>query len=199
MRKNGGEEKEKHPSLPGRFSWNGRRSGPSVFKQFQCELRPGLQFLKHFPGKFLRRNKTEIGQGCFIRAHTVRIQLKQVDNAQMHGPYVIGIVINHAENPLGAVPVNNQFLADFALHSGQIGGNVVMAGLAVHRIDMASDADGTLVMQAGLAAGASARVMQNAALVAENGIGDDLFVGRIISAASRSMNEATPGFMNAFR
>ncbi len=45
---------------------------------------------------------------------------------------------------------------------------------------MASDADGTLVMQAGLAAGASARVMQNAALVAENGIGDDLFVGRII-------------------
>ena len=55
-----------------------------------------------------------------------------------------------------------------------------MAGLAVHRIDMASDANGALVMQAGLAAGASARVMQNAALVAENGIGYDLFVGRVI-------------------
>ncbi|WP_183164150.1 GDSL-type esterase/lipase family protein [Akkermansia muciniphila] len=174
------EKKRKsiHPS-PGVFHGTGG-SGPSVFKQFQCKLGPGLQFLKHFPGQFLRRNKTEIGQSRFIRAHTIRIQLKQVDNAQMHGPHVIGIVINHAENPLGAVPVNNQFLADFALHSGQIGGNVVMAGLAVHRIDMASDANGALVMQAGLAAGASARVMQNAALVAENGIGDDLFVGRII-------------------
>ena len=104
--------KASHPS-PGVFHGTGGDQGPSVFKQFQCELRPGLQFLKHFPGQFLRRNKTEIGQGCFIRAHTVRIQLKQVDNAQMHGPYVIGIVINHAENPLGAVPVNNQFLAEF--------------------------------------------------------------------------------------
>ncbi len=64
------EKKRKsiHPS-PGVFHGTGRRSGPSVFKQFQCELRPGLQFLKHFPGQFLRRNKTEIGQGCFIRAH----------------------------------------------------------------------------------------------------------------------------------
>ena len=55
-----------------------------------------------------------------------------------------------------------------------------MAGLAVHRIDMAADADGALVMQPGLTAGAAARVMQDAALVAENGIGDDLLVGGVV-------------------
>ncbi len=64
---------------------------------------------------------------------------------------------------------------------------------------MAADADGALVMQPGLTAGAAARVMQDAALVAENGIGDDLLVGGVVSAASRSMKEETPGFMNAFR
>ena len=62
---------------------------------------------------------------------------------------------------------------------------------------MAADADGALVMQPGLTAGAAARVMQDAALVAENGIGDDLLVGGVVFR--RSMKEETPGFMNAFR
>ena len=103
-----------------------------------------------------------------------------MDDAEVHGAHFIGIVVDHAEYALGAASVNDELLADFTLHAGQIGGNVVMAGLAVHRIDVAAYADGALVMQPGLSPRTATGVVQDAALVAEDGIGDDLLVGRIV-------------------
>ncbi len=118
--------------------------------------------------------EAEVGEGGFVGGDLIRFEVEAVDDAEVDGADGVAVVVDGGEEFLSVSSLDADFFPDFAFDSCHVGVEVV--GEAVHGVDVAADADGHFVVQARFAAGASAGVGEDAALVAEDGVGDDLFV-----------------------
>ena len=148
------------------------RLAAGVLKRIDTDGRPCLEPLIQRASQFIQRAESEVGQGFFVGCYLVILQFKAMYEAEVDGTDFVGVVVDDGEELLGGGAGKGDFLTNFALHAGKVGGDGVSQ--AVDGIDMAADAERHFVVQSGFAAFGGAGIGQDAALVAENGVGDEL-------------------------
>ena len=100
----------------------------------------------------------------------------------MHLSHGIGVVVEQSHDALGVTTPEGEFLFDLPFHAQGVGVLVKMlprrVGIGV--IDVAADADGPFGSEPLFPTAAAPDVMQEASLMVEDGVGDDLFVSGIL-------------------
>ncbi len=116
-----------------------------------------------------------------------------MDDAQMDAADLGFIVVEQGRDPLFVAVRQVEFLVQLALHGPLVGGHVEvgLAGIAV--VDVSANADRPLRVQPRLAAGLAPGVVQDAARVPDQEVGDDLFVRRVLLGRPAGQEEVVGG------
>ena len=122
------------------------------------------------------RLEGEVGKCVLVGGDSSAIELEKMDNAEVNLAHGIGVVINQSYNAVVVVSLDIEFFVNLALDGRVVGGLTKMVDASIDRIDVSSDPDGALGMQARLARSFPPSVMQHLPVMMENTVGDDLLV-----------------------
>lgn len=122
----------------------------------------------------------EVGKGGFARADFVGGEFDEVDDAEVDLADIVGVIIEQGEESGGVGAGEVNFLGQLAFDGPLIHGEIDRAMEAVVFVDMPSDADGGFGHEAFFAGAAATEVAEDAALVAEDAVGDDLFEAGVV-------------------
>ena len=100
---------------------------------------PGFEALVERACELIEGAEGEVGQCFFVGCYLVVLQLEAVHKAEVHGAYFVGVVVDDGEELLGGRAGEGDFLADFAFHAGEVGGDGV--GEAIDGVDVAADTE----------------------------------------------------------
>jgi len=143
-------------------------------------LRPRFQSFEQRAGKLVERGKPKLGQRVLAGGHGVTIEVDQVDNAEVDLADRIRVVVEQGDHALLVAAGEVEFLLDLAVDGGLVGVRAGLAVAGVDRVDMAADADGNFRVEPAFAAGFAAGVVEDAVAVAEDAVGDELLVRRVL-------------------
>ena len=130
--------------------------------------------------EFRSADKNQVANGVFAGADVGGVDFDEVDHAKVHAADVVAVVVEQGGDALAVAAGDFQFLVQLAFHGAEVGGFVEVLGVRVAVVDVSTDADGHLGVQAGFAAGFPARVAEDAVAVAQDEVGDELFVRRVL-------------------
>lgn len=101
-------------------------------------------------------------------------------HAEVDAADVVAVVIDQSNDALLVRSGDEEFFVQFALHGTQVGVAVEVLGVGVAVVHVSADADRDLGMQTRFAAGFAPGVSEEATAAADDEVGDDLFVGRVV-------------------
>lgn len=121
----------------------------------------------------------EVLNGVLVGGDVVVVEIEDMDDAEVDGADLVGVVIDEADDALGVGAGEAEFLGDLAVDGVEIEGAAEAVEGLVNGVDVAADADAAFGVEAFFTGGAAAGVAEVAAVVVEEGVGDDLFVGGV--------------------
>lgn len=93
-------------------------------------------------GELFAGEEFEVDDVVFVRRDFIGREIEEVDDAEVDGTDLGGVVVDEADDGLGVLGVEIEFFVDFALDPCEVGIFLQARGLLVFRVDMAADADG---------------------------------------------------------
>jgi hypothetical protein len=127
-------------------------------------------------GEGFEGEEGEVGDGCFVGGDVRGGQVEEVDDADVDLADVVGVVVDEGDDILGEGRVDDEFLVHFAFDAGHVG-IFFEGGLGgVFGVDVAADAEGAFGGEAFFAAFGAPNVVEEVAVVVEEGVGDDLLM-----------------------
>ena len=143
---------------------------------------PGFEVGVEFSFEFGGGAEGEFGKGVFVGSDVIVFEFDEVDDTEVDLADFVAVVIEEADDFLGEASAELELLANLAFDPGVIGCLTDMPKVVfafVDGVDMATDADGTLGVEAAFAPGFSADIVEVSSIVMEDGVGDDLLVGGV--------------------
>jgi hypothetical protein len=121
----------------------------------------------------------EVLNGVFVGLDVVIFEVEDVDDTEVDGTDFVGVVIDEADDALGVAAGKDQFFGDLTVDGVEIERATEAVMGFVDGVDVAADADAAFGVEAFFAGGTAAGVAEVAAVVVEEGVGDELFVGGV--------------------
>lgn len=152
--------------------------GSACLQMLDADSGPSFQ-LVDVGDEFFESAEVKILESFFVGFDVVGVEVEEVDEAEMDLADFIRVVVDEANHLLGMAAVDDEFLFELAFDGVEVGGGAEGVFALVVGVDMTADADALFGVKAFLTRFAATGVNEVAALVMENVVGDDLFVGRI--------------------
>ena len=156
-------------------------------------LGPGFEAVEEGAVEFGEFGEGEVGEGVFAGVDGLTLDLDEVDDAEVDLADGIGVVVEEGDDAVGVGEVEDEFLVEFAFDGGAVGVGAGAAFAGVDRVDVAADADGAEGVEAGLAAGFAAGVVEDAGAGADDAVGDELLVGGVFLGGGAVHEEVVGG------
>ena len=167
--------------------------GGRTGEEADAVLRPGFEVLEIGAGEGFQGDEGEIGQRGLAGGGGFIGQVDEVDDAEMDAADVVGFVVEEGDDAVGVWALEDQFFVDFAADGGVVGVGAGAAFAGIDRVDVAADADGAFGVEAAFAAGLAAGVAEQVVAAAEEAVGDELFVARVLFGGGAIHEEVVGG------
>jgi len=109
----------------------------------------------------------------------IGLEVEDVDDAEVDAADGVGVVVEEGDDVVGEGGADAEFLVDLAFDGGVVGVGVHGEEAFIVVVHVAADADGAFGGEALFAGLFAADVVEDASLVGEEDVGDDLFEGLV--------------------
>lgn len=156
------------------------------------DARPGFQIVGS-SGEFLEGGEVQILNGVLVGADFIMVEIKEMDDAEVDLADFVGVVVNETDDLLSVIAFEYQLFDDLTFHAVEVGGFGEGILAFIDRIDVTADADALLGVEAFFTGLSAAGVNEIFPLMMEDGVGDDLFMGRVQLGVRAGQEEIASG------